>query len=196
MRPVGDSPVIEDVGLLIKLLGILNESGIKYFITGSVASMHYGESRSTRDIDVAVHLRYGDVGTLLEKFCEPEFHFDRLSAVEALQSSTSFNIIHKFTRMKIDFMCLEHEGFDESRLRRAVFTEMVGGSKGWVSAPEDVILKKLEFYKQGGSDKHLRDIASMIKFSGPTFDREYLESWAKALAVTEEWNAVKSRVGW
>lgn len=186
----------EDVGLLIKLLGILNESGIKYFITGSVASMHYGESRSTRDIDVAVYLRYADLGSLVEKFCEPEFHFDRLSAVEAMQTRTSFNIIHKFTRMKIDFMCIEPDGFDESRLRRAVFTEMVGGTKGWVSAPEDIILKKLEFYKLGGSDKHLRDIASMIKFSGSAFDRAYLERWAVTLGVTEEWNAVKSRVGW
>jgi hypothetical protein len=36
----------------------------------------------------------------------------------------------------------------------------------------------------------------MIKVSGETFDREYLERWAVALGVVEEWNRIKARVGW
>ena len=34
------------------------------------------------------------------------------------------------------------------------------------AAAEDVILKKLWFYQLGESDKHLRDIAGMLKISG------------------------------
>jgi hypothetical protein len=36
----------------------------------------------------------------------------------------------------------------------------------------------------------------MIKISGETFDRAYLDSWAIALGVVDEWNALKSRLGW
>jgi hypothetical protein len=36
-------------------------------------------------------------------------------------------------------------------------------------AREDVIVKKLWFYQMGESDKHLRDIASMLKVSGGAY---------------------------
>ncbi|RPJ03448.1 MAG: hypothetical protein EHM31_00745 [Candidatus Aminicenantes bacterium] len=36
--------------------------------------------------------------------------------------------------------------------------------------PEDVILKKMVFYRDGGSDKHLRDIAGILKISSDAID--------------------------
>jgi hypothetical protein len=65
-----------------------------------------------------------------------------------------------------------------------------------MSAPEDVILMKLKFYKEGGSDKHLRDIASMMKISGDEMEKGYLEEWAGKLGVSEELAAVRAKVGW
>jgi hypothetical protein len=46
---------------------------------------------------------------------------------------------------------------------------------GVLSSPEDAILKKMEFFKAGGSDKHLRDIAGVLKMSGQEIDRPYIE---------------------
>ncbi len=42
-----------------------------------------------------------------------------------------------------------------------------------VAAAEDVILGKLVYYQEGGSDKHLRDIAGILKFSGELLDQDY-----------------------
>lgn len=186
----------DEIRLLLKLADVLNRGEVRYFISGSVASMHYGEARMTRDIDVVVHLRYGDIGTLLEAFQQPEFYLERLAILDALQHDGQFNAIQVPTGMKVDFMCAEASPYNKVRFERSRRVPFAPGIDIWFSAPEDVILKKLEYYKEGGSDKHSRDIASMIKVSGETFDREYLERWAAALGVVEEWNRIKARVGW
>jgi len=36
----------------------------------------------------------------------------------------------------------------------------------FVARPEDVILSKMQYYREGGSEKHLRDITGMLKVSG------------------------------
>lgn len=186
----------DETALLSMVASVLNEGGVRYFVTGSVAAMYYGEARMTQDIDIAVRLRFGDVSTLLEAMQAPEFYLEKRSILDAMEIDGQFNAIQVLSGMKVDFMCVEESAYNESRFKRAVFVEILPGVKAWTSAPEDVILKKLDFYKEGGSDKHLRDIASMIRVSGETFDREYLERWAKALEVVEVWEAVKGRVGW
>ncbi len=41
----------------------------------------------------------------------------------------------------------------------------------------------MEFYREGGSDKHLRDIASMLAISGSQIDRAYVDRWAARSAL-------------
>lgn len=182
--------------LAVLIAGIIEQTGAEYFISGSMGSMAYGEYRSTNDVDIVVDLRYGHLHAFCEIFVQPEYYFSPEAARDAMEQCTSFNVIHNATGLKVDFMIPDESAFNASRFKRVRSFEMIPGRRVKISAPEDVILKKLEFYKMGGSDKHLRDIASMIKFSGPSFDREYLERWAVTLGVTEEWTAVKSRVGW
>lgn len=56
---------------------------------------------------------------------------------------------------------------------------------------EDVILKKMDFYRRGGSDKHLRDIAGVLRISGEGLDTGYIEDWASRLGLTEIWQAIR-----
>ena len=102
-----------------------------------------------------------------------------------MEHCSQFNLIHVPSGLKVDFMIPSDTAFNESHFRRARRLEFAPGVSACFSAPEDVILKKLEFYREGGSDKQLRDIASMIKISGEDFDREYLERWARELKVEE-----------
>ena len=64
----------------------------------------------------------------------------------------------------------------------------------FVAAPEDVILSKLLYYQEGGSEKHLRDIASMLRISGDEIDQAYIEHWAAQLDLVQEWQAVLKRL--
>ena len=56
-----------------------------------------------------------------------------------------------------------------------------------------MILKKLTYFREGRSDKHLRDIASIFKVSGELLDRAYAEHWAMRLGVSELWRYVVAR---
>ena len=62
------------------------------------------------------------------------------------------------------------------------------------ASPEDVILKKLEYYRLGGSEKHLRDIVGVLKVQGEKLDRNYIADWVKELDVESEWHLALSRL--
>jgi hypothetical protein len=63
------------------------------------------------------------------------------------------------------------------------------------SSPEDVILKKMEFFQEGHSEKHLRDIVGVLKVSGNQIDRSYIEDWVSKLGLEEVWQEVLSAFG-
>jgi len=45
----------------------------------------------------------------------------------------------------------------------------------------------LIYYKEGLSEKHLRDIASMFRLKSGSLDIGYLEHWAEKLGVSNQW---------
>ena len=59
--------------------------------------------------------------------------------------------------------------------------------------PGDVIVYKLLYFRQGGSDRHLRDVAGIVAVSGAEPDREYLVGWAAQLGVADLWAAIRRR---
>ncbi len=52
----------------------LNETGIHYMVTGSVASIVYGQPRLTHDIDFVVDLATSDLQRLSTVFPASEFY--------------------------------------------------------------------------------------------------------------------------
>ena len=59
-----------------------------------------------------------------------------------------------------------------------------------LAPPEYVIIRKLEYFREGGSEKHLRDIRSMLAVSGDQFDRSALNEWIVRQGVEAEWRKV------
>ena len=88
---------------------------------------------------------------------------------------------------KIDFFGCGHEPFDESEFsRRRLVPVNAAGDQLFVKTPEDTVLRKLLWYRQGGevSDKQWRDVVSVLRVSGPVLQVEYLDRWAAKLGVT------------
>ena len=56
-----------------------------------------------------------------------------------------------------------------------------------VAPPEYVIVRKLEYFREGGSDKHLTDIRAILAISGDQIDREALRSWIVRKGLSNEW---------
>ena len=61
----------------------------------------------------------------------------------------------------------------------------------WLAPPEYVIVRKLEFFKHGGSSKHLSDIKKMLEISADEIDLIQLKQKIHEYNLTEEWTKVK-----
>lgn len=177
--------------LAVKNLQRLN---VPYAIVGSFASSVWGESRLTQDIDIVVDLKPQQVASICNAFPDPEFYVSRVAAEEAVARSGQFNVINPSSGNKIDFMVAGHTDWAVAQLKRSKCVALFPDQNAQVAAPEDVILGKLVYYREGGSEKHLRDIAGMLKFSGDMIDRAYVDQFAQRLGVADMWDAVLNSV--
>ena len=57
--------------LSLVFLRPLNRLGLRYIVSGGVASILYGEPRFTNDVDLVVFLRHEDIRRLAEAFPAP-----------------------------------------------------------------------------------------------------------------------------
>lgn len=180
--------------LLARLVSVLERLQIPYLITGSVAAMAYGEPRLTNDIDVVVDINASHVRSLLAQFPAEEFYLSDEAIRDALARKGQFNIIHPLSGLKIDVMVQQGTAFERSRFSRARLVYFADKQGGRFAAPEDVILKKMEYYREGGSEKHLRDIAGIMRVSAGTIDESYIGQWADQLGLREVWDAILRRL--
>jgi Nucleotidyl transferase AbiEii toxin, Type IV TA system len=185
---------MEQYELLRRLTEALDRLGIPYLVTGSIATIAYGEPRFTIDIDVVIDLRPEQVDSFCAIFPEPEFYCPRDFAAEAVRKQFQFNVLQPETGLKIDVIVATGSAFDRTRLRRAQRLPAQPGFEAWFASPEDVILKKLEYYKEGGSEKHIRDILGILRIRGERVDRGYIADWADRLGVTAEWELILARL--
>jgi len=168
--------------------------GIRYLVTGSQATIVFGEPRFTNDIDVVVDLTAANVTEFAEEFPADEYYLSLDAAREAIANHSMFNIIHPASGIKIDVIIPGPTAHERSRFERGQRICLSPDFVATFASPEDVILKKLEFYKLGGSDKHLRDIAGVLKISGDKVDRAYIERLASQFGTADAWLLALERV--
>jgi len=171
----------------------LNRAGIRYIIGGSVAAIFYGEPRLTHDVDFVVFLNSSDVQRLTQIFPDSDFYVPPVEAIkeEVARERGHFNVIHQPTGFKADFY---PAGRDELnawgfRFKREVRFE---GETVTLAPPEYVIVRKLEYFREGGSDKHLRDIRSMLAVSVEQIDTVQMNEWIRRLGLQAEWQRVST----
>ncbi len=180
--------------LLQKVVSVLERLEIPYLVTGSVAAMAFGEPRLTNDIDIVAAIDEKHLRDFLLSFPPDEFYVSEEAVREAILHQDQFNIIHPESGIKIDVIIKQNTPFDDSRFRRLHRLYPAESYQANFAAPEDVIIKKMEYYKAGGSEKHLRDIAGILKISAEIVDWDYITKWAERLDLTEVWDAILERI--
>ena len=169
--------------LLGKVIRVLDDAGIEYMLSGSLASSLQGEPRSTHDIDLVVAIEKAAAEKLVKAFPPPDFYLDKESIIDAVNDQTMFNLIDVNAGDKVDFWILRDEPFDQSRFSRKYVEEVMGMTIN-VSSPEDTILVKLRWAKlSGGSEKQFTDALRVYEVQYERLDMDYLHSWAKAIDV-------------
>ncbi len=169
--------------LLKCVADVLDQAGIAYMVTGSIASSLQGEPRSTHDVDLVVRISPLSVEWLVHSFSAPKFYISRDAVSAAIEQHGMFNVIELEEGDKIDFWILTDDPFDQSRFSRRQ-TVKVGGLKLQVSRPEDTILMKLRWSQMcGGSEKQFTDAVRVYEVQLPGLDLDYLHEWANKLGI-------------
>lgn len=173
------------------IIDILEKIQIPYMIGGSVASIAYGEPRLTLDMDLVVDLNEKQAEELAASF-GPEYYVNLESMIEAIRIKGHFNIIQSELGVKIDFYVLKDDEFSQKEFERKR-KELFNAKKEAVFvSPEDIIIKKMEWYKLGESRKHLEDIRGMLRLSKDKLDLSYIAKWAIKLNLKDIWDLLKA----
>ena len=174
---------------------VLENLGIEYMVVGSVASSAYGDPRLTRDVDIVIRPEPGQMSRLCAAFPEDEYYVSLEAAIEAEARHDQFNVIHSTSGNKIDFLIAHDTAWGREQFARKRRARLYQDQEGFMAAPEDIIISKMMSYHEGGSEKHLRDIAGILKVGAERIDHAYMARWASDLGLTEIWQAVLDRVG-
>jgi len=181
---------MDQLDLLRYIARVFEEMGLRYFVTGSTATIFYGEPRFTNDIDVVVELSEKRITDFCRRFPPEEFYVSEAAAREAVLRKSQFNIIHPSSGLKVDVIVPDSSPFNESRFARARRLHAADDFVASFASPEDAIIKKMEYYREGGSEKHLRDIAGVLKTSQDQIDVGYISQWAQQMGLGDLWNTI------
>jgi hypothetical protein len=172
----------------------LNREGLRYMVTGATAAIIYGVPRLTNDLDVVLVLTSEQAPRLPMLFPAESFYCPPVEVMQAeLRRARRghFNIIEETTGYKGDFYPAGSDPFHAWALEhRRDFGE--GGEPLWVAPPEYVIVRKLEYYREGRSEKHVLDIRAVLAVSGEIVDLKRVAAEVAARGLEDSWELVQT----
>jgi len=166
--------------LLKTVTQLLEQNGIGYMVSGSLAVNVYSVPRMTLDIDIVIELDETNVKTFFE-FFKSGYYINEETAIAEIKRRGMFNVIDHTSGLKIDFIVrkdTEYRLFEFSRKIR----KMIENIPVWLVSAEDLIISKLEWIQQLQSEKQIQDIKFLM--ASPELDKEYISFWCKKLNLT------------
>jgi hypothetical protein len=150
---------------LRKLVSLLDRFGIRYHLTGGIASVAYGEPRLTQDIDVVVDSKrlIAVEREFVAALSDAGFVFGESTLHRAIASGQMFQLLEPDEVVKLDIYtrCLIPGELDRS-VRAEIFAGM------WVPlvARTDAALSKLVWISRG-SHRSRRDLRWILAGANP-----------------------------
>lgn len=180
----------------LRLIEALDNLNIQYAIGGSFAAMAYSEPRLTNNIDIMIVADISDLSLLVDEVSRWEIYISPLESIleTDLPLGLPINVMDALLGAKADFFVAGHKTLDDSAMSRRRRKRFYRNPdvEAWFLSPEDVILYKLDYFRQSGetSAKHPADIAKMLRVIGDELDVEYIEHGATEVGVADLWAAM------
>lgn len=179
--------------LFAPFIARLDGLGFPYFVTGSTAGIAYGEPRLTNDIDIVIALSLRDVRAFVAAFPLEEFYCppEDVLAIEVRRGQRGHcNVIDHATGFKADIYIAYGELHRWALAHRRIIE--LDGLGVPVAPAEYVILRKLEYFREGKSEKHLRDIRGMLEVSAGQIDQPFLDTWIARMGLGAAWDQART----
>jgi hypothetical protein len=184
------------LSMLTDITSAFEAMDVPWVLGGSLASSYYGEPRTTMDADVAIVARGDSLLSLFDdlrgKFYVPESPLSMICA-----EGGSFNVVDAERGVKVDVFVLGNGLLDRNQISRRIPATIPGfPGKCWITAPEDVVLRKLSWWRDaGGSDRQWRDLVEVLRSAGHSMDIGYLEATAHELDLEGELARARGETG-
>jgi hypothetical protein len=160
----------------------LDRAGIAYMLTGSMAMNYYAQPRMTRDIDVVVALAPADADKVVDLF-RPDYYVSAEAVRDSILSESIFNLIHNESVIKVDCIVRKNTPYRHAEFDRRKQIKIDNFST-WIASKEDLIISKLFWAKDSGSEIQMRDVQNLVATG---CDAAYINNWTRELGVSNLW---------
>lgn len=177
--------MLTELDILKDVVRKFDQLNVQYMLTGSLAMSYYAQPRMTRDIDLVVNI-FPALINKMETVFAPDYYLSIDSIKDAIDNEFMFNLIHTESSIKIDCIVRKKDEYritEFERRQKIRFTDY----EIYIVSKEDLIISKLIWFKESGSDIQKRDIISLLD-SG--YDSNYLLNWIGRLDLTKEYEVV------
>jgi len=161
--------------IVVACIDSLEATNIPYMVVGSLSSNLYAIPRSTQDADFVVELRKNSLSELLRRL-GPEFHLDPQVRFETVTATTRHIIDTADGLFRVELFQLSDAPYDHERFARRRRTKVLGRD-AYAPTPEDVIVMKLQWSRQGRRTKDTDDVRNVIAVQGDALDWDYIYRW-------------------
>jgi hypothetical protein len=168
---------------MIPIIEVFESLGIRYYLSGSIACSVYGLPRGAQDIDVVADIQTEHVSALV-KHLQGAYTINAQTLRDAIAQRNAFSLLHLSSLVKVDVMLPRGTPFDSLVSQRARQLSLIEGYQPiWIASPEDVVLMRLEWYRDCGAtaDDQWNDMLGVLKVQAPTLDLTYLRHVAQTL---------------
>ena len=152
-------------------------------VAGSLASSVHGRPRATNDIDLVIDPTADQLSRFLSSLPRG-WYVSTEAAHDALRKRSMFNVVDPSSGWKADLIVRKDRPFSLTEFNRRRKVRVFRRTAD-VATPEDVILSKLEWARDAGSERQYQDAVGVAVVRWDELDRPYLEKWARELGVEE-----------
>lgn len=178
--------------VLTMVVQVLEEAGVPYMLTGSVAGAYYALPRATQDVDFVIDAPPARIQAVVDGLRARGLYVSQEAAEQAFKARGQFNAIDPERGWKVDLIFRKDRPFSKAEFARRKPAMLVGVSVS-LPTPEDLIVAKLEWSEMGDSELQRRDVVQLVEVGGRSLDRSYIERWVEDLGLQSAWAAILER---
>ena len=178
--------------VVLAVVEALEAEGIPYLLAGAYSVSVYGVPRSTKDADFVVQLRPEAVTALLARLgsgfqLEPQMSFETVTG-------TSRHVIRVVDNpFLIELFYLSDDAHDIERFARKRKGPLLGKDVFYPS-PEDVVITKLRWSRQGQRGKDTDDVRNIVAVQGDNLDWDYVHRWCDQHGTRELLDEIRQSI--